>query len=409
MPRFLPWFVWGLGACLFGYGWFHRVAPGVMVDTLMGEFQVGGAVIGNLAGVYFYTYAITQIPAGLIVDAYGSRRIMAASALLCTIGALVFSMADGIVESFVGRLLIGLGAGPTFVIALNLAAVWCPRDRLALLGGLVMSFGVAGAMLGQVPLAWGVEAFGWRSSMYTAMLVGLTLTAGTWMVLRLPRPKPRAERPHGMAANIKSVLRRRDIWVLTLGGASTMAIMLAFGGLWAVPWLTQVQGFSRADAALLLSVNALGWGIGSPLIGWVSDRLGRRKPPFVGAMVMSVTTFAVLLLTPDLPAAAIYVLLFLQGLGTGGIMLIFATAHDRFAGGQEGLSAGIVNTGIMVGAASLQPLVGWVLDRHWQGAMAGGARVYDAAAYQSGLSVLIVCGVAAVLAGLMLPETSRED
>ena len=66
MPRFLPWFVWGLGACLFGYGWFHRMAPGVMVDTLMGEFQVGGAVIGNLAGVYFYTYAITQIPAGLI-------------------------------------------------------------------------------------------------------------------------------------------------------------------------------------------------------------------------------------------------------------------------------------------------------------------------------------------------------
>lgn len=409
VPAFVPWLVWGLGAALFGWGWFQRVAPGVMVDTLMREFTVGGAVLGNLSAVYFYSYAISQVPAGLIVDAYGSRRIMVLSALLCTLGGLVFAQADGIVSAYVGRILIGLGAGPTFVIALNLAAVWCPRDRLALLGGLVMSVGVLGALAGQVPLAWGIETFGWRASMYTATLVVLVLCVATWIVLKLPRPKPRAVTPVGLAASFKSVLKRWDTWLLTLGGMSTMSIMLTFSGLWAVPWLTQVLGFTRADAALLISVNAIGWGIGAPLLGWLSDRLNRRKLPFLGGVLLSVTSFAALVHLPDLSPAAIYGLLFLQGLGTGGIMLIFTATHDRFAGGQEGVSVGIANSGIMVGAATLQPLVGWVLDRNWHGVMADGARVYDAAAYQQGFNLLIAGGVLAVMVGLLMPETAKAS
>jgi MFS family permease len=402
----VPWLVWGLGAVLFGWGWFQRVAPGVMVDTLMREFTVGGAILGNLSAVYFYTYAVSQIPAGLIVDAYGSRRIMVVSALLCTLGGLVFAYADGVTEAYIGRILIGLGAGPTFVIALNLAAVWCPKDRMALLSGLIMSFGVLGALAGQVPLAWGVENHGWRASMYTATLVALGLCALTWIVLRLPRPAPRPAVRVRLGTSFKSVLKRWETWILTLGGTSTMSIMLTFGGLWAVPWLTQVHGFSRADAAILVSVNAVGWGIGSPLLGWFSDRINRRKQPFIGAVALSVVCFAALIYVPGLPAAAIYVLLFLQGMGTGGIMLIFTSAHERFAGGQEGASVGIVNSGIMVGAATLQPLVGWVLDRNWQGAMADGARVYDLAAYQSGFAVLLAGGMIAVAAGFLLPETA---
>ncbi|MAN81063.1 MAG: MFS transporter [Rhodospirillaceae bacterium] len=407
VPAFVPWLVWGLGAALFGWGWFQRVAPGVMVDTLMREFSVGGAVLGNLSAVYFYTYAISQVPAGLIVDAYGSRRIMVLSALLCVVGGLVFAQADGIVSAYVGRILIGLAAGPTFVVALNLAAVWCPRDRLALLSGLLMSVGVLGALVGQVPLAWGVEIFGWRASMYTATLVVLVLCVATWVVLRLPRPKPRAAAPAGLKASFASVLKRWDTWYLTLGGTSTMAIMLTFSGLWAVPWLTQVHGFTRADAALLISVNAIGWGIGAPVLGWLSDRLNRRKLPFLGGVLLSVTSFAALIHLPDLSPAAIYTLLFLQGLGTGGIMLIFVATHDRFAGGQEGVSVGIVNSGIMIGAATMQPLVGWVLDRNWQGVMVEGARVYDGAAYQQGFDLLIACGLVAVVVGVLMPETAK--
>ena len=407
LPPIVPWLVWGLGAVLFAWGWFQRVAPGVMVDPLMRDFAVGGVVVGNLSAIYFYTYAISQVPAGLIVDAYGSRRIMVVSALLCAIGGIVFTQAESVTSAYVGRLLIGLGAGPTFVIAFNLAAVWCPRDRQALLGGLVMSFGVLGALAGQLPLAWGVDTFGWRPSMYTATLVALALCAGTWAVLRLPRPQPKPAVRVGLGTSFRSVLKRWDTWGLTLGGITTMSIMLTFSGLWAVPWLTQVHGFPRADAALLISVNAIGWGIGAPLLGWVSDRLNRRKPLFLAGVALSVASFAALVYVPGVPSPGLLGLLFLQGLGTGAIMLIFTGAHDRFAGGQEGVSVGIINSGVMVGAALMQPLVGWILDRNWQGVMTEGARVYDAAAYQQAFGVLVFCGVAAVVIGLVLPDSTR--
>ena len=407
--RLLPWLVWGVGVLLFSYGWFHRVAPGVMVDTLMREFAMGGVVLGNLSAIYFYAYGIGQIPAGLIVDAYGSRRILFVSALCCAIGSVVFAHASGIASAYAGRLLVGLGAGSTFVIALNLAAVWFPRKRLAMLSGLTLSFGVAGSMAGQVPLAWGVEAFGWRSSMYSAAVIAAVLCVASWLILRLPEP---GLRPVAGAANpaggVLSVLKRRDTWVLTVAGGCTMMIMLTFGGLWGVPWLVQIHGFSRPDAAFAITLNALGWGLGSPLIGGLSDRLGRRRLPYVGAMVLSVAAFAALVFAPDLSALEIKMLLFAQGLGTGGVVLIFTSAHERFAGGREGLSAGIINTGIMVGAATLQPAVGWVLDRNWHGAMAHGARVYDAAAYQGGFLLLLAGGMGAVIAGLMMPETARR-
>ncbi|MEP1029633.1 MAG: MFS transporter, partial [Alphaproteobacteria bacterium] len=163
MLRILPWMIWGLGTFLFSFVHFQRVAPGVMVDTLMREFAVGGALLGNLSAVYFYSYAIFQVPAGLIVDAYGSRRIMVLSALLIAIGCFVFALAETVPGAFAGRLLIGIGGGATFVVALNLAAVWFPPARFALLSGLTVGAGVAGAVVGQVPLAWAVETVGWRS------------------------------------------------------------------------------------------------------------------------------------------------------------------------------------------------------------------------------------------------------
>jgi len=349
------------------------------------------------------------VPAGLIVDAYGSRRLLIASATMLTVGSLIFAEAGNVFQAFTGRLLIGLGAGATFVIALNLASVWLPPARFAMLSGLTLSFGVLGSLAGQVPLAWGVETFGWREAMHFSTLVALAICVASWFILRVPRPTAKASQAPNMAGNFKSVLRRRETWILTVAGTGVMSIMLTFGGLWAVPWLTQVHGFTRPEAAMVISVNAIGWGIGCPLLAWVSGRLRSRKGPFMVAVTASVMFYGLLVTVPDIPRAAIYALLFFQGLSNGAIALLFTMAHEQFAGGQEGASVGIINTGIMVGAAVLQPVVGWVLDKNWHGTEANGARIYDAAAYQSGLSVLIASGALAVIASLFMREINRPE
>ena len=132
----LPWLTWGLGAALFCYGFFQRVAPSVMIDPLMRDLAVGGAVLGNLSAFYFYAYAGLQIPVGLMVDRWGPRRLLTGGALLCGLGSLLFALAEGLPLAYAGRLLIGAGAGFGFVATLKLATAWFPPERFAQVSGL---------------------------------------------------------------------------------------------------------------------------------------------------------------------------------------------------------------------------------------------------------------------------------
>ena len=126
-----PWVVCGLGGLFFSYGYFQRVAPSVMVAELMGEFGVGAAVLGNLGALFFYAYAVMQLPAGVMLDRWGPRRVLPGAIVFCALGCWVFATADGIAQAYVGRLMIGTGAGFSWVGALKLTTLWFPVHRFA--------------------------------------------------------------------------------------------------------------------------------------------------------------------------------------------------------------------------------------------------------------------------------------
>ncbi len=107
----LPWLMWSLGALFFCYAFFQRVAPSVLVSDLMRDFGVGAAVLGNLSAFYFYAYAGMQLPLGVLVDNWGPRRILTGGALVCGLGTLMFATADTLGPAYLGRLLVGGGAG----------------------------------------------------------------------------------------------------------------------------------------------------------------------------------------------------------------------------------------------------------------------------------------------------------
>ena len=91
-----PWLVWGIGAMLFFYSFFHRVAPSVMVSDLMRAFSMGGAILGTLSGLYFYPYAALQLPLGLMLDRWGPRRVLTSAAAVCALGTLLFATAPSL-------------------------------------------------------------------------------------------------------------------------------------------------------------------------------------------------------------------------------------------------------------------------------------------------------------------------
>lgn len=398
--------------CLFfAYVFVQRVAPGVMVGDLMRDFDAGGAVLGNLSAFYFYSYAGLQVIVGAMMDRIGPRRLVTFAALVCGAGSLLFSMADSLPLAYAGRLLIGIGAAFSFVGALTVIHQSCPPERFSFLSGIVQAAGMAGALLGQAPLGLWVEASGWREPLFAAGLMAGLIGLAAWLVLRDPPRLPAGDTTgaDGMFRGFGAVVRNPQTWLAAAIGGCLTAPMLAFGGLWGVPFLQSAYGFDRAGAAAFTGALFIGWAIGAPLTGWLSDRMGRRRPILVTASALMTLTLLAVVFASPMPKAALAALLFLNGAASSTMILTFAAARAANSAGATGLALGIVNTCVVGSGAITQPLLGAILDLNWDGTLVDGARVYDPAAYGIAFLPLLAAGIAGGLAATRLQPVSAGD
>jgi MFS family permease len=172
-----------------------------------------------------------------------------------------------------------------------------------------------------------------------------------------------------------------------------------------VPFLETAYGLPRTFAATLTSLLFVGWGVGAPLFGWLSDRIGRRRPPVLAGLVLETAALAVLVYVPGLPTAVLGLLCFLIGLLGSSQIACFALAKENHPPALSGTAIGFVNAMVTGAGALFQPLVGLLLDLAWSGGIAHGARVYDAGAYHLALASLIACCVGGFLCLLAVRET----
>ncbi len=183
-PLRLSWLVWGLAALFYLIGFFHRLAPAVMTQELMRDFDISAAALGNLSGFYFYSYWVMQIPAGILADGWGPRRLLTCCALGSAAGSLLFAASSGMAAACLGRLLIGACVSVAFVVSLKLAAGWFPSRYYSMISGLGLFTGILGAVSAGVPLRLLVDAFGWRAVMVAAAALTAGVAAVTWGVVR---------------------------------------------------------------------------------------------------------------------------------------------------------------------------------------------------------------------------------
>ena len=407
-PSFFPWIVWLLGALFYCYGFFQRVAPSVIVEDLMRDFAASAAVLGNLSAFFYYAYAGVQLPVGVLVDRWGARSMLSMAATLCALGSLVFALTDSLWLAYLGRLMIGAGAGFTFVGTLKLSAVWFPTRRFALLTGLTLMMGMAGGIGGQAPLAAAVAEVGWRTTLVAAAVIGLLLAVLIRLVIR-DRATPDSDRPRtarrGWFHGLGQVLRTPHNWIIGLYTALMTASMWAFAALWGVPYMMQTHGLDRPAAAVSTSMLLIGWAVGSPAAGWISDFIGRRKLPMLIGAVGALASFTALVYVPGLPLAAVRFLIFANGFFSGATAIAYALAREHNSPDAAGVTLGCINAAVPLSASVFQPLVGWLLDLGWDGSMVGGARIYDPETFRTAFLTLIAAGIIAVISAIRVRET----
>ncbi len=415
-PAALAWLVWGLGAAFYFSGFYHRVAPAVMTDQLMADFRIGAAGLGNFTAFYFYSYFIIQVPTGILADHWGPRKLLTAGSFVAACGTFLFASATSIIPANLGRLLIGGSAGVGYVALLTLVSRWFPARFFATVSGLTLFCGVGGAVAAGAPLRFLVERFGWRPVMFVAAAVMLLMGTAIWRIVS-DDPAQRGYRSFAppdpenifsiktLLADLMTVLRHKNVWRLSLVGCGLTGPVLAFAGLWGVPFFTTLHGISTVASSTITSTLLICYAVGATLLGVLSDRIGLRKPIlYIGSIVALLAWIPILFFT-GIPLWLLVSLAILVGLASGSVTTGFAFVKESVPPRFAGTATGIYNMGSILGVMILQPAVGWMLDRNWQGALVGDVRIYDLAAYRSGFVLIIAFSVLAVLSIGFTTET----
>jgi MFS family permease len=153
----------------------------------------------------------------------------------------------------------------------------------------------------------------------------------------------------------------------------------------------------------------IGWAVGAPVFGALSDRIGRRKPLYVASFFGACIVWGIILFVPQVPIWLLTLLSFTVGFLTGAQIIGFAFVKESVPLTFAGTVTGVCNMGYMIGPMVLQPLMGWVLDRHWTGGMENGVKVYPLEAYHFAFGIMMIGLIIAVILSSFTTETRCQQ
>lgn len=402
------WLIWGLAAAFFFSDYMARVAPGVMHRFLQKDFGINEAGFGILTASFYIPYIAMQIPVGLTVDRISIRWILTVMSLITAFGCCVFGLADNLFVASIGRMLIGFSAAFAFVSALRLATSWFPPAMLGLLAGLTQALGMLGAAAGEAPVSFLVGAVGWRHSMLIIALIFVTLAI---LLFRYIQDKPVSEvreiksMPRlSILESLRIVLMHKQAWINALYAGFLFGPTAVIGESIGPAYLQFGRGLTAHAAAFATGLIFIGWGIGGPISGWFSDKVGCRKPLMIISALCGLILTTLFIYLPSMNTATAYGLFFIFGLTNTGVAIAYAVSTEIQETTVIGTAIAFTNmTSIFVGAL-MQPLVGRLVD------LAAGPRGYDVQTllltdFQHGFCLLPLCSLIALLLSLFIKET----
>lgn len=399
-----------IGAIFYCYEFVLRIIPGALQTELSAAFgHISATTFGQLSAVYYFAYSPMQMPVGMLMDRFGPRRLLTLACLLCTIGSFLFSYSASLLIAGTGRFFVGFGSSFAFVGVLSLALNWLPRRYFSFVAGLITTLGMLGLVYGEVKLTEMVVSMGLTYVLSTMVVFGLILSL---FILTIVRDRPVASEVHTQPLNrffvdVWRVLTSREVWIIGFVGACLYTSLSVFGELWGKSYLEYAHHLTKIEAAKTISALFLGWAVGAPLAGYLSDWSGRRVLPLVIGAFLSLICISVVLYWPELSYLSLNIWLFLYGVFSATEIIVFVMAKENSGIPLSGTVFAATNMIVTLGGVLFQPLVGKLLDKFGAHEVVLGEHVYHAADYQLALSILPISLILVLIFSLFFLKDRR--
>ena len=413
-PTRWRWVLWALLAVGFLLVSFHRVTTAVLADDLSRAFDTTGAELGLLHASFFYIYAGLQLPSGILVDRAGSRRVAAVGLAVMSLGVFGFALAPTYAIAFVSRAVLGLGGSVLYTATLRFLANWYRPDEFATMTGWTIAAAGLGGVLATTPLAIAIDSAEWRTVLLAIGVGGVALAVVTFFVVR-DRPRDAGFEPvdgvspsttriefSTVVTNTKRVLREGETWLMGTMLFLILGTNFTVLGLWGVPYIADLYDVSVRTASMFVFVGNVGFLLGSPIMGTLSDRLGHRTEIILGSCVVSTLAYSLIFLFVTPPLLVAGGLLFAALFMMGGVLIAFTVAKERHVAAASATATGAINSMGYFGAAVFPAAMGYALDAYWTGEVVAGARVYTPTGYRVAFGIATAAGVVAVVCAYLL-------
>ena len=379
----------------YAISYFYRNTNAIIESDLVDELGLGPADLGLLTGAYFFSFAIFQLPLGILLDRYGPRRTEAVLLLFAALGSWIFSKADSLSGLILGRLLIGLGVSACLMAAFKAYVIWFSSGRLPMINGLQMAAGGLGALVATTPLQNVLSITDWRG-VFTGLAI-ITVFASLFLWFILPEHQSSADKHPAIKTQLKEmgqIFRNPVFWSIVPLTALSNGSFLAIHGLWIKPWLRDVASLGEGDATQLLFAMTLAIIVGYFSLGIFTERISQLfdiGPITVGVFGMTLFLTTQFSMAYGWATSPLLLVVIFGFLGSSCI-LTFAGLAQIFPKKYSGRVSTILNVQVFMGAFIIQWGIGAIIEL-WPTTEIG----YDPASYQVAIGVLVLMQAAGLV------------
>jgi len=401
------WFMVAVASLLFFYNFTLLNCINPLVSQLMHDFSISATQMGILSSMYFYGICITVIPAGLLLDHISSiKSILLCSMVVHILSIFGFAFSHSFFMAGFFRFLLGIAGGFAGLSCIYFASKWLPAKQMAFANGFILALGMFGGMLAQTPTELLSQHFGWRYTLVIFSIIGILIFAIIWLVVIDPPQKQKVRKDkNDFLKNIYYVVANKKNWLAGLYITSINLPIFVLGTLWGSLYLTQAHSFSIKQASSIISMLFLGILIGSPLIGFLSDKFRRRLIPMKLASVFILIIILSIIYLKNISFVDEMVLFFLLGLFSGAQTISYALITEINI---TPVIAKAISIALFLGMTSgfiFQPLFGWLIDLNWNHTIVHNLNIYSPENFKIAMLMFPISFIVSLLLAFLLKET----